>query len=294
MSIHQGEQITASDLTALKNRIITMYNNRTVSVNGQQLSNNSNTYRAAVNNASFSSGSPITSQVGDLINAVLVINDVPNLLWTSSGTNYNPPSGGLVGAAGYSNSTYYDLITNWLSNSMVNATGTSTTHYCRGACVGICTAGCSNTNRGTVGVDESQGSNWFNYSPSSTCKQLCGGNCSGDCIGTAMNNCGGQCTGQCATSCYGDCAGTCGNGCTGQCTGNCYNSCGGSCGNGCTSCQGCSGSCGANTCTGTCHGGCSTGCETSCKEQCATGCTSRCYGSATGGCYGCSGTSNMY
>lgn len=294
MSIHQGEQITASDLTALKNRIITMYNNRTVSVNGQQLSNNSNTYRAAVNNASFSSGSSITSQVGDLINAVLVINDVPNLLWTGSGTNYNPPSGGLVGAAGYSNSTYYDLITNWLSNNMVNATGTSTNHYCRGACVGICTAGCSGTNRGTVGANESQGSNWYNYSPSSTCKQLCGGTCSGDCIGSALNNCGGQCTGQCATSCYGDCAGTCGNGCTGQCTGNCYNSCGGSCGNGCTSCQGCSGSCGANTCTGTCHGGCGSGCEEKCKDQCATGCTSRCYGSATGGCYGCSGTSNMY
>ena len=90
MSIRSGTAVTATDLNSLKTKILTMYGNRTVNFGlGTSLSNSSNRYNSAVSNSNFSVGGKITGNpgVGALINACLVINDIPNLKWVSSTTS---------------------------------------------------------------------------------------------------------------------------------------------------------------------------------------------------------------
>ena len=249
MSIKTGESITASDLTNLKTKILTMYNNRTVNF-GVQLSG-TNSYKTAVSNSSFTAGSSITGNpgIGALINACLVINDIPNLKWTSnSSSSYIQPTGGTV----FGDGTATEILSGWLTNAKRDATGTSSSHGCRGACLGICSSGCSTTATGTTGGT----------------------------LGTACNGCSSGCFGSCGSTCLGGVKAEC------DCVGCCRGGCSGSCGS--SACKyNCAGSCAGGCGTG-CYSGCSSGCQTTCKDYCATTCAAGCYGSATGGCYGCS------
>ena len=97
MSIRTGTAIYASDLTSLRTKILTMYNNRPVNF-GIQLSG-TNTYKTAATSSTFAKGSQIKGNpgIGALINACLVINDIPNLKWTSNNsTSYIQPTGGKI------------------------------------------------------------------------------------------------------------------------------------------------------------------------------------------------------
>ena len=49
----------------------------------------------------------------------------------------------------FADGTTNDLI-NWI-NQYKDETGSSNNHGCRGACVGLCSGGCANTNDGTGG-----------------------------------------------------------------------------------------------------------------------------------------------
>ena len=229
MAVKSGTAITKTDLDSLKSKILTMYGNRQLTVNGQQLSNTSNANYAAVNSASFTVGSPITSSgLGALIQACLVINDIPNLLKRQS-------AGDNVFRAG----TTTNLLT-WLSTSKVNAVTTSSYHGCRGACVGLCLGGCYGTATGTTGG--SIGTNC------SDCNKGCFGGCIGTCYGGAKSEC--QCVGCCRDECSGACVSY---GCAYNCSGTCGKSCGSGCYQGCDSA--CQWQC-INGCATDCQGGC--------------------------------------
>ena len=229
MAVKSGTAITASDLASLRTKILTMYGNRQLSVNGQQLSNTSNANYAAVNSATFIAGQSITSEgLGALIQACLVINDIPNLLKRQN-------QGDQIFRAGSTT----NLLT-WLSTSKVNAVTTSSYHGCRGACVGLCLGGCYGTNTGTTGGTIGNACNGCSYGCYNACQ---GGNGSGV---------GGVCT--CTDSCFGDCYGSCKGD---SCHYNCSGTCGGGCGSGCY--QGCD-----SACQWQCINGCATDCQGGC------------------------------
>lgn len=225
MSIRTGTAITASDLTSLKNKILTMYGKRTVNVSGQQLSSTTQTQHKAVSDSSFTKGNKIDGSpgLGALINACLVINDIPNLLWTSNGsTAYLQDPGGKA----FGNGSTTEILSGWLTNAKRDASTTSTNHGCRGACVGICTDACTSTchfecTASSVGTVADVGTN------PSVGTQV-GTNCTG-------SSCSGQCKGQCKTVCYWQCKSGCMSGCKGTCWGcsGCYTACNTGCrGNG--------------------------------------------------------------
>ncbi len=90
MSIRSGTAVTATDLNSLKTKILTMYGNRTINFGlSTPLSDSSNQYNSAVTNSTFARGGKIKGSpgLGALINACLVINDIPNLRWVSSTTS---------------------------------------------------------------------------------------------------------------------------------------------------------------------------------------------------------------
>lgn len=91
VSVKQGEIITVTDLTTLRNAILDLYKNRDLTVQGtDDLGNNtSRNFKTIYDNkdawfpASFTQGAPIQNLKGhlsDIIRKVLVINDVPNLM----------------------------------------------------------------------------------------------------------------------------------------------------------------------------------------------------------------------
>lgn len=126
---------------------------------------------------------------------------------------------------------------------------------CRGSCAGLCT-GCQGNSSG--GCTDCTGG-------CSGCSGTCEGGCSGNCTGT----CESGCTGTCKGDCTGDCSSGC-SGCTGTCEGGCGNNCTGTCEGSCWSCTGsCSGTC--TGCTGSCSGSCSGNCYVNCGYDCSYG-----------------------
>lgn len=228
--ITTGNTINASDLNTLKTNILTMYNNRKVEVDNQQLSSSSNTHHAAVANASFTAGESITANdLGALLKACLVINDIPNLLKDQD-----------QGVSIFSDGST-TAINDWV-NQRKSATSTNSTHGCRGACVGICTGGCSGTTRGSTGGSSGTACSGCTTGCWSSCS---GGNGSGaggmcDCANSCYSGCYGSCKGD---SCKHDCSGTCGGGCGEQCYHGCQTACQNTCKNGC-----------ATDCTSGCYG----------------------------------------
>lgn len=235
MAIKSGESITASDLTTLKTNINTMLGKRGLALTqsgsgtSRTLSSTaSGTIRKKVQDTSFTAGNDISTDVATLINALLVINDLPNLLKDRA-------TGNNIFADGYSTS---DLLTTFSSTAnIVTASGTSSNHGCRGACVGLCASGCYGGAKGT----------------SYSC--ACSGNCSNGCSTTCQINCHANmgtaagctnCTGGCDGMCNGSCATGCGtncNGCSSTCSGRCTGACQTDCENGC-----------ALDCTSGCYG----------------------------------------
>lgn len=116
-NIKSNEKIIASDLNDLKTKIITMYGKRPYLTSDQI-----DTAGTALDNTSFSAGDHTKiKEIGDIINALLVINDIPNLkkvdlLNDNSYVNLNEKI--------FSDGTSTEL-NSWLSNSKMNATGMS-------------------------------------------------------------------------------------------------------------------------------------------------------------------------
>lgn len=224
MAIKSGESITASDLTALKSKILTMYNNRYVQYAGsssQPLSSTTNTNHSAVNNTSFTAGSSITSSgLGTLIKACLVINDIPNLLQAQD-----------QDTSIFRDGSTTEILNGWLTDSLKNASGNSDNHGCRGACLGLCKGSCS----------------------ASTCTSDCGGTCTGGCYGSCGSGCSTFCSSKAGAYCE-----ACDTFCTTSCTRGCSSYCS-SCSYGCeTSCKnGC-----ATDCTSGCYGTATSGAYT--------------------------------
>ena len=82
MAIKSNETITANDINTLKAKIKNMYNNRSYLTQDQKNKagtaidgNNISAYA----NITKTNNSTVTSPIGDIINACLVINDIPNL-----------------------------------------------------------------------------------------------------------------------------------------------------------------------------------------------------------------------
>lgn len=334
MGITSNDRITAQELNTLKSNIKTLYNNRPLLNNNQR-----NKYAAtALDNTQFvqytkdqitplaADNNKNHSLLGDLINACLVINDIPNLKYVDidSSDDFIKLYDKIFG-----DGTFIDLI-QW-TNQYKNATGDSDAHGCRGACSGICSGGCSGTNKGIIG--ENSGTKTGGYTAyfcgcgNADCTSGCGSNCYNSCGQSAYMGCGTQCDNTCGvkcdTYCYGECKNQCGGtscknacyACDG-CFGNCYESCGSGCGrscsgcghqcgNGCntqctTNCYGaCKDSCGENSCYTQCYSGCQGDCEGICSDSCGEGCKDGCYGHAKGistpsgtivYCYGCNVT----
>jgi len=95
-----------------------------------------------------------------------------------------------------------------------SASLSATDHFCKASCAGLCYTECSDTCTGDC---------------TGSCGESCSTNCSTTCTGTCSGTCSTSCTGTCVSGCAWHCTNTCGgSGCTGSCTGNCTNSCSGS------------------------------------------------------------------
>lgn len=283
MAIKSGNSATASDMNALKTALLTLYANRSVTVNDRTLSTTTAAPYSTVNGITATAGSSIAATQKGIIDGVLIINDVPNLLTQAQNEK--------ILANGVSST---DLLS-WV-NQYKDATGTSTNHGCRGACVGICSGGCAGTNNGAEGENTNQ-TDYYG-----SCNKSCGSGCVADncstgctaqnvnaqsqtCGTSCMGNCGTACKDTCYSGCNYSCSGTCSYGCVG-CDGTCKG-----CGYGCSSaCKrgcgyDCKYNCGANVCSTGCYSKCTDACQETCKDGCATDCTSGCYGAAKSGTY---------
>lgn len=218
MAIKSGNSATASDMNALKTALLTLYANRPVTVNNRKLSTTTAAPYSTVNGITATRGNSIAATQKGIIDGVLVINDVPNLLTQAQN--------GKILADGVSST---DLLS-WV-NQYKNATQTSTSHGCRGACVGICSGGCANVNKGSAG------GNCSCSGCTTTCASIAtGGNFKGasGCNNTCLSTCGGTCAGTCAEGCSG-CGSGCGSGCYYGCSGACQDTCKDGCATDCTS-----------------------------------------------------------
>lgn len=146
MSIQSNSIITTTDINALKNKINSIYNNRPISItdkdrNGTEITKN-------FSNESFNTvntNTTINNNFKDMINGLLIINSIPNLLYVNQydkifidGLQNNDED--LLSIL--NNSSY-----NWGAavNNTTSAHPTKENTGCRGACVGFCSGGCSNT-----------------------------------------------------------------------------------------------------------------------------------------------------
>ena len=277
--------ITAKGLNALKTKIKTMYSNRPLITSAQK-----GYASTALNNNYFQPHDKTEiEQIGDLINACLVINDIPNLKFVDLANSSNAYVN--RGENIFGDGTSTNLMT-WLSDAKKNATGTSTNHGCRSACTGICSGGCTGSADGSDGTT----SGWpayQHYGKKTGCSD-CTGTCSGGC-GACHHVCSGTCSADCTRTCGGtgranSCGTSCGAGCDGECTSGCIYACKVSCS------DGCSGIC-ADTCRSSCYSGCEAGCTTNCGGGCkgtcgdsCNGCGTSCGGACGGTCEGCGGT----
>lgn len=301
MGVKTGDVVSSSTIKQLVADLITIYNNRGLTVNGKNLRNlsfwvnyvpdeNGNKVEIAIEQ-----GDPITKKdLGNIVRKVLVINEIPSLKDAFDTEPYKSQSGLLA----FFNGTSTDLST-WASNlkTITVQNETSTNHGCRGACVGLCSGGCYGQGHGRAASSSGsyvpKGSDWTNTTPkkpcsgcSTGCSVSCGTSCSSTCYSSSSIGSSGTCKSGCVGGCNRGCANQCSTACN-NCTGNCYNGCGGSCRTNCSgTCAGCSGGCGSgctgcgSSCGSGCGGSCNTACETTCKNGCATDCNAYCFGGA--------------
>jgi len=112
------------------------------------------------------------SDLGDILNKVVVVNDIDNLKYASKNSHI------------FADGTITDLI-DW-TNTYKDKTGQDSSHGCRGACIGLCVGGCYNT---ADGID---GSN--NGKPPGKSGSPLGCSCSGDaCANACLGGCEGGC-----------------------------------------------------------------------------------------------------
>lgn len=295
MSIKSKEVITAADLNRLKNYIKNIYRYRGLieSILNNDGSEDYETFTGtALTTSTFSVGDlEHFNEIKDLFNSCLIINDIPNLLWTDLSNNANAYINMYEKIFG--DGTETELI-NWVQN-IYSKYSDDEDHGCRGACIGICYGSCYKEAKGTgkVNINDASGS------PNGNNACDCSGGCQGVCKGcSSCSGCGdwatgdtgvagacAGCTGQCS-GCQGKCSGCagctgcnteCAGSCQGGCFRNCYNTCDGACSG---ACQGCNTQCGAE-----CKDTCKNACHNTCKNGCAKNCTNGCYGSSTGGIY---------
>ena len=319
MGVKSNNEITTTDINKLITNIKTLYSKRTVKVSNRTLSETSGAEYKLIPSQRSQNKEIYQSDLGQLIDACLVINDIPNVIKSSQYKDI------------LYNSTTTDILNTWLSEDKYTASGTSSKHGCRGACVGICKNGCAGQGKGVTGTTD--GSTIVGPKSCRDCDSGCQNSCNGKCKGACTNNCTG-CGKTCAVGCGKTCNGGCCSECTQGCLGDANTAYGVSCGNGCNftcytsdiwntgeqtrtcnscwnGCISCSGGCGGTACKGNCAGcsGCANSCNTGCKESCgsecyntcktgcqnnctngcATNCKNGCYGQEKNGCYGCQG-----
>ena len=234
---HSGEKITATDINALIDKIQGEYQDRSVTTtgtdrNGANASVNLKTLSESLNDVN--KNDTISSNLYNIVNAILVMNDIPNLLV---------------------NEQYDIIISDGIINNadLIDKIGSRDT--CRGACMGTCLSGCSGQARGEAGSQKSFGGDGgslpgagASYGPGAQCT-----GCVGSC-GTGCDGCSGTCDGRCQGGCYG-CSGC--QGCTNTCSG-------------CKGCTGCGSTCGGcySGCSSHCDANCTNGCTLNCKDGC--------------------------
>ena len=227
---NSGEKITATDINALIDKIQEEYNDRTVTTTGTDRSGasasvNLKTLGTSLNDVN--KNDTIGSNLYNVVNTILVMNDVPNLLI---------------------NEQYDIVISDGIANNADLKDSLPTT--CRGGCMGTCTSGCSGKGKSnSSGTSGNTGSTSNTSGPSNSgfgdgctgCTGKCAGNChgcssgcQGRCKGGCDIACSTTCTGcqGCSATCSGGCKGACGN-CTGHCDANCTNGCALNCKDGC-------------------------------------------------------------
>ena len=141
MAIKSYEKINTTDINALKEKINTIYNNRPISItdydrNNIQITKNFKQELFSNVNTNVIVG----NEFKNMLNGLLIINSIPNLLYANQ----------------------YDIILNdgltdnlmtilndtnkyWNASVSNNAHPVKNQTGCRGACVGFCSGGCSNT-----------------------------------------------------------------------------------------------------------------------------------------------------
>lgn len=221
-----NKEITATRVTALKDYIKALASYRGLSIKGlnpnntsQELTRNLPTDFSSWN-PSITSGTKIDeTNLGDILNHALIINDFQNLKFSKDGQKI------------FYNGSTSDLLD--FFSSKYKESATSSNHGCRGACLGICSGGCYNTTKGNAGAngcDGCGGGCWG--SCDGTCskegtKECDCFNCTGECWGSCTGTCGG--CGGCYYGCYGACQDTCKDGCATDCNTGCFTGCKGTC-----------------------------------------------------------------
>ena len=273
------EKITASVVNDLLTAIKKLYSNRNLTITEGSTSRNLKTINDNYNKT-ISMGNIIKqSDLGDILDKVLIINDQPNLLSSAYGQN--------ILADGI---TATNDILNWV-NTYKGKTSSShdlSTHGCRGACIGLCYNGCYGDEYGSAGsnrndVDYQTGCSECGGACVSGCYQTCSGQTSNGFYNNC-NSCEAACEVTCYQSCYGctGCDNLCKDGCRGNCNG-CGHNCSKACKLGCG--ETCETQCGANVCSSGCYNKCEGVCQATCKDGCAWDCKNGCYGTVKNNTY---------
>lgn len=205
--IKKYEKITATDVNALKTKVLEIYANRTYLNDMNLISLNDGV--PGFGNTSIAIGNQINQNFYYAINALLQLHDInseiiKNIQYDNIIVNH-APSG---------TDDLIALINDW---ETTDPKKTKPAASCRGGCVGFC-YGCTETcsyactasessNRGnTGGVYEGR-----NYCTDGTCTGSCWKSCNGQCYKSCTQGC---------TGCENNCTGSCATGCNITCTGN--------------------------------------------------------------------------
>ena len=85
MGVKSNDKITKIIIDTLLSNIITLYKNRGLTVNNQNLANIGNSYTQTIaQNAIIQ-----MSDLGDILNKVIVVNDIDSLKYASKKNNYS-------------------------------------------------------------------------------------------------------------------------------------------------------------------------------------------------------------
>lgn len=242
MAIKKGENITATDISTLKQKVIEIYQKRPFLSNAgysvTSISADGTGFGSTAEDRNITQGNKINQNFYYALNALLQLNNIQDITSENTTGDY---------IFKYSN-TEQDLLTVVNTWHGLSRATTSQPASCRGGCVGLCWNSC----------DE-------------TCKFDCLSGTFGEAGGTGNDGYPGQ-DQSCGTNCTSNCGGTCSNACKGECKNGCLHTCSTGCGSGCG--KQCAGGCkdGCKGCGTECSMGCSSGCGDDCDTNCAVGC----------------------